>query len=206
MGCDRHSSSEELEQYSIGALSEPEAAGLEEHLLVCPECQKQLEETDRYVACMRKATRTLITEPPPRHADAWQAWIRFLKGPAPIALMLVALAVVVVRVVLPLKEAPGPPPVAVALEATRGDGNATVQGGTRLSLVMDLSGVPEFPKYRTELVTFRGIQMLTGIERASNNRLVWTTPGPLGAGLYWVRILEPGPSGRLLREYGLNVK
>ncbi len=39
----------------MNRLSEPEAAPVEEHLLVCEECRARLTESDEYVAAMRAA-------------------------------------------------------------------------------------------------------------------------------------------------------
>jgi hypothetical protein len=50
-----HPDEGELEKYSMADLREEEAAGFEEHLLICQHCQQRLAETDVYVAAMRRA-------------------------------------------------------------------------------------------------------------------------------------------------------
>jgi anti-sigma factor RsiW len=52
----RHISEELLEQYAVsGSLPEAELAPLEEHLLICPDCQDPLKELDEFIATMRLA-------------------------------------------------------------------------------------------------------------------------------------------------------
>lgn len=42
-----------LEEYAFGRLNEAEAAILEEHILVCEQCQLALVETDDYIRLMK---------------------------------------------------------------------------------------------------------------------------------------------------------
>jgi hypothetical protein len=51
----RHLDEGELERYLMAGLREEEAAGFQEHLLNCGECELRLAETDAYVASMRRA-------------------------------------------------------------------------------------------------------------------------------------------------------
>jgi anti-sigma factor RsiW len=44
-----------LDAYALDRLAEPDAASVEEHLLVCGECREQLAAWDEYVAAMRAA-------------------------------------------------------------------------------------------------------------------------------------------------------
>lgn len=44
-----------LERYAMGMLSDSETGPLEEHLLVCHECQDRLRAVDEYVAAIRAA-------------------------------------------------------------------------------------------------------------------------------------------------------
>ncbi len=55
-----HIDDDALEAYSMGRLAEAEAAPLEEHLLVCPECQDRLAGWDEYIAAMRAAMEKLM--------------------------------------------------------------------------------------------------------------------------------------------------
>ncbi|MGJ5813669.1 hypothetical protein [Paludibaculum fermentans] len=50
-----HIAEDSFEQYSMGTLEDSQLAPLEEHLLVCHECQDRLKTTDEFVATMRAA-------------------------------------------------------------------------------------------------------------------------------------------------------
>ena len=55
VGLGSHFAQDVLEQYALGMLSEDGCADVEEHLLICPRCQTQLEEADKYVSVVRSA-------------------------------------------------------------------------------------------------------------------------------------------------------
>jgi hypothetical protein len=57
-----HFAQDVLEQYALGTLSEEGCAGLEEHLLICPRCQTQLEETDKFISVLRSACVLAVTK------------------------------------------------------------------------------------------------------------------------------------------------
>jgi protein-arginine kinase activator protein McsA len=50
-----HFSEDVLERYSLNMLSEQGCADVEEHLLLCPRCQTQLEQVDKYNRVLRSA-------------------------------------------------------------------------------------------------------------------------------------------------------
>jgi len=52
-----HISDDSLEQYTMGTLPEPDLNLVEEHLLICEECQDRLKATDAYVVAMRSALK-----------------------------------------------------------------------------------------------------------------------------------------------------
>jgi Putative zinc-finger len=62
-----HPSEEVLEQYLFGSLPEPEAEGVEEHLLVCHSCIEFAEQLLVFVQSLRT---TLIAEPNVRSAGS----------------------------------------------------------------------------------------------------------------------------------------
>jgi anti-sigma factor RsiW len=51
----RHMNAEQVEKYSLGELSDEEAALFDEHLLLCEACRTNVEASDAYVAAMREA-------------------------------------------------------------------------------------------------------------------------------------------------------
>ena len=48
-----------VEEYLRGTLRPANAAAFEDHYITCPKCADALEETDRFIAAMRKAGRHL---------------------------------------------------------------------------------------------------------------------------------------------------
>ncbi len=50
-----HFSQDALELYALGVLSEHGCSDVEEHLLICPQCQTQLEAADEYIRVVRTA-------------------------------------------------------------------------------------------------------------------------------------------------------
>jgi anti-sigma factor ChrR (cupin superfamily) len=50
-----HISEDQMDRYAARSLAEPEAAAVEEHLVMCAFCQDRLELTDEFVAAMRAA-------------------------------------------------------------------------------------------------------------------------------------------------------
>jgi hypothetical protein len=58
-----HPTTEAFEEYAFKRLSEADTETLEEHLLVCPECQTSLAEVDEYILLMKQATARLQTDP-----------------------------------------------------------------------------------------------------------------------------------------------
>jgi anti-sigma factor RsiW len=55
----RHMDAEEIERYSLGGLSPEDAAPFDEHLLICEQCQANVEASDAYVAAMRGAAQRI---------------------------------------------------------------------------------------------------------------------------------------------------
>lgn len=60
MRCD-YIEGDDLELYALDRLAEPDAAPVEEHLLVCEECRERLTECNAYVRAMRGALAALST-------------------------------------------------------------------------------------------------------------------------------------------------
>ena len=52
-----HISEDLLDQYALKRLPEAEVAALEEHLLICPECQDRLQLTDDFIEALRDVKR-----------------------------------------------------------------------------------------------------------------------------------------------------
>ena len=55
----RHIDDDDLERYVLGQLSEADAVLIDEHLLVCQECQDRLAHVNQRVQAMRASRRRL---------------------------------------------------------------------------------------------------------------------------------------------------
>src|SRR5579864_183395 len=78
-GIGSHLEEPQLEEYSMGTLSEANLEAFEEHLLACNSCQDRLLEMEAYVNAMRSASPKLREARQPFWADLFQrprpAWI-----------------------------------------------------------------------------------------------------------------------------------
>jgi anti-sigma factor RsiW len=52
----RHASENDLEEYVLGRLPEPDLASVEEHLFVCDRCRERLRALDEFIELLRVAT------------------------------------------------------------------------------------------------------------------------------------------------------
>src|SRR5215831_15998532 len=59
-----HIADEVLESYSLNHLAPSEADAVEEHILVCEQCQIKLQEVDEFVAIVRRAAGNLEKRKP----------------------------------------------------------------------------------------------------------------------------------------------
>lgn len=204
-----HIEEDVLELYSLGRLSEPASADLEEHLLVCHSCQERLEQTDDFVRAFRMAVRDFPPKPAPK--ARWRTRLKlWLAGPGwrpvPVAAALAMLAVATVG--LAPRDAAGRE-TDVKLSALRGSGSGavtTVEAGHKLRLDLDAKGL--LPgNFRVELADASGRKVWQSTAPAviQNEAIRTSVNRPLSTGLYWVRLYEPA-SGRLVREYGLRVR
>lgn len=199
---DPHPCEDVLERYCLGTLPVVEIETFEEHLLVCGACQDRLRETERYVKTMQAA----LTEPSCVSLRPQRlAWVNrpaiWLSGAA----ALLCLFALLPRLYMGRDAAP----LAVTLELTRG-GESTLRArapaGRPLLLRLDGRGVPVLPAYRIQIVDARGNEVFQSPAAPSGTSLTAAAPGRLARGLYWVRLCEPAPSGRVLREFGLELR
>jgi len=76
-----HIAEDALECYAMGKLSDEENVPLEEHLLICPQCQTRLEQMDEYIQVIKAAASDLSRRP----ASNLRGFLPELKNAAPIA-------------------------------------------------------------------------------------------------------------------------
>ena len=193
----QHFEDDDLERYSMGAMSEKVAASFEEHLLICAACRKRLDDCDEFVAAIKTAASRFRDSAADRMPPATAHTINVFRPSWLLALASVALAWVLVRAGNFL-DASTPQPV--ALVATRGAlPGADAKAGERLALSPDATGLPSFPSYRVDVVDAVG----RPVASAEWKQSPVITPR-LAEGMYFVRISSH--TGELLREYGLAVK
>jgi anti-sigma factor RsiW len=182
---DRHMDPEELEKYAMGDAPVDEAERIEEHLLVCASCRRNLSETENYVRSMAHAA-SAIRRSPPRFR-----WVTVFGAVACVAVLAVFLRWSGTRQA----------PLAVSLAAVRGAVSASATAGRALELHPDLTGLAASSSYRLEMVDHDGARLWQGeLARPRQSAVVPSQP----SGTYFVRVYSP--RGELLREYGLEVR
>jgi hypothetical protein len=201
-GIGSHLEEPQLEEYSMGMLSEASLEAFEEHLLACDSCQDRLLEMEAYVNAMRSASPKLREERQP-------FWASLFKWPRPAFVAAFAMGVVVLAVARIWIVTP---PIrtemaSVVLHSSRGiEGLETARApsGKRLSLTVDLAELPAFPSYRMEIVDATGKLMWQAVAHPENGKITQPTTNGLRAGQYYVRLYAPG--GALLREFSLGIE
>jgi hypothetical protein len=199
-----HPSQEILEEYLFHRLPEALAAQVEEHLLICPNCQDTLAEADRFVSALRFA----VTQPQPaaQASRGWRTVLDALPHQPKWAIHLAALALVLLAFVAVRKDFAKPlAPVAVTLSSVRGAGPLSpAPAGRPLHLSIEAPDLIPGRDYRMELVDASGGLIWKGAATESAGKLVAEVSEPLSAGVHWVRLY--GANSELLREFGLLVK
>ena len=223
-----HATEELLEEYSFGRICEPQLGWLEDHLLICPQCQSELDEIEEYKVFMkaglasfekdRQAAAGLLDspndlEPVARLSSAsrkalsgYLAWPR-MPGTQSLlaAALLLVLAGITVAWRMQLSRVALAPVATVQLFALRGgDGYAArAPSGRPLDLVFNRRDLSVDLSYRAELVHSLGRQVWSGSVRIADQNLSIRVERPLPAGAYWVRLYSS--DGQLLREFGLRI-
>jgi anti-sigma factor RsiW len=190
-----------LEKYAMRLLSDQESAPLEEHLLVCQECQHRLEELDEFVRVAKTALASLEARPAPQQLP--------VRNPrkisrSPKTLWAIGLAAVLLIGFEPVVRSSG---AAVALTTERGASALTrTQAGWGIVLKMDVTQIAQPDGYQLEVVDAVGQPVWHAAAEASDNQLTATVGKYLAPGRYWVRLYDTGTPWTLLREYGLDVE
>lgn len=190
MDNNRHLEAEEIESYSLQTTPESDVARVEEHLLVCTDCQKRVESSDVFVRAMQDASRDLRAKKAP-------AARRFGVGMPLFALACAVVVLAAVSFLFP-RHTGEIPPFAVSLSAIRGAaGEAQAPAGKTLNLQLDLTGIMHDLDYRVYVVDQNG--KAVAMTTTSHPSIP-----PLQRGTYFVRLYSPGDE--LLREYALEVQ
>jgi hypothetical protein len=191
-----HINEETLDRYALGALSEDEAAALEEHMLGCEACQSLLRRADDFAAAFRVAA----VAPDARPARGW--WPRFRLRSAGLA-TAAAMAAGVLFVATQRDLGPVAPAV-VALHALRGpESPAQVPAGKPAWLTFDIASDSQ-QSYTARIVDLAGAEVVSGTPSWKDGRLGVTVAG-LRKGSYWVRVYRQG-SPEPIVEYGIEAR
>jgi len=172
-------------------------APIEEHLLLCTQCQETLARVDTFIATMKSAAATVEAPLPETF------WSRWLGTPRRIAIAFgtaaLVVGVAVAAALYPSRTSLNPAPVAlVALQSFRGDIVQTAPAGRPLELRVPASDLPARVGFRLEVVTSSGAMVWNG--DPGDRRLL----KGLTAGAYFVRLYDA--NGELQREYSLRVE
>ncbi|HVP49487.1 MAG TPA: hypothetical protein VMT32_22995 [Bryobacteraceae bacterium] len=198
-----HISNEALERYAMGSVPEPALAEIEEHLLVCSQCQQQLKEIDEYIGAMRRAAQELQEED-----ESWKRfWMRvsrtltFRRLGWAMAVTALVLGAVALRVATRTERSAEP--FALMLETSRGSEMQHAPARRKLAITLDVKGLPVFSRYALELVDERGRLQLESQVTAEQSIVRTSVPDGLPRGTYFIRLYSP--LKELLREYGLQI-
>jgi len=194
-----HACDDQLERYAMSQLAESELGEMEEHLLVCQQCQDALALTDRYLIGMRHAARGMARHPRVEKRPWFQGLLPVRTMSWAVGLAALGLFVFAGTQWLPLRNGA---PAVVVLEATRGADatvNSSAPAGRALSLMLDLAGVPTLSEYAVEIVDGGGRPVFRTSAAAAGGELHVGVAAGLAGGVYYVRVYTPGQE--LLREY-----
>lgn len=201
-----HPSSDVLECYSLGNLSETEVEQVEDHLFVCARCQDELAQIDSYIQDLKEACQEVERRTVREPAGLMDRLRRAFALPRPV--WAGALAALLVAVILPLTrfETVSRVPAEVRLSTIRGADSTSTQAAARrpLLLQLDISTLSPSEPFRAEIVNHSGSPIRTEAPVRDGAHLSLAVRQPLAPGRYWVRLYDP--SGSLVREYGLELK
>jgi hypothetical protein len=197
-----HPAEEILEEYAFNRLGDAQAAALEEHILICADCQKNLEDIDEYILLMKTATAEYAARP------------TVIRPALAVKVTWLAAAAFIVLVSVPgllkalgrWRAEPASTTAPVVLAALRGGDNTTIAQGPAerpLELSMEAADLPD-AAYRVEVVNAVGEREWGGAPTASHGTLSVEITKGLKPGTHWVRLFAS--RGDLVREFGLRLR
>ncbi len=210
-----HPSSDVFEEYAFQRLSEADTDAVEEHVLVCPECQTSLAATDEYILLMKRATAQIESLVRPTFAHPIlagrgkriQRIQTFAIAMAAMFLLCVGVVVMGARFGWPASASTSAMPAeSVQLMALRGGDDALLnhaRAGRPIDLHIDVTGLAAADRYRVEIVNSLGQRTWDAEVASSTAPLAAHVPKGFRRGQYWVRLYS---NGRLQREFGLTVE
>jgi hypothetical protein len=200
-----HPTEEALEEFALDRLPDELVKELEEHLLICRQCQDSVSEIDRFVFTFRAYAHQKAAHRVPAASlwrDALAALPRLVMSKTNVAPVLV-LAILVLAIVQPGPPT-SPPSVAVTLTSMRGSTGAlsVVPEGKPLELSIDAPDLNlEKGPFQVQIVDSTGNLIWTGRAAQTGGKVTAPLPKPLLRGIYWVRLYAG--NSELLEEFGL---
>jgi hypothetical protein len=197
----RHGTEEEFELYLRGGLSRVEVTELEEHMMACPDCVDQLEETRQFTGAMREALRgdleTRSTEE--RSAASILASVfRFRFAMAAVAVLLIA--GIVGGIVYTRGGGRLAPMATLELTAMRGE---MVEVARAQGLYLKLTDAPA-GAFRVQVVDAVGRPEWDGNVSGGEAGVGIRLDKELPEGPHFVRLYSA--QGTMLHEYGFRVR
>ncbi len=188
-----HPSDDSLELFALGHYRSEDLAFLEEHLLLCVDCQRRLRDIDAYVALMAKGTKE-IQQNPPRHQRAL------------VVCSGVLAASILVFCLMSYFRSEHDQDAEIRLAAVHGKADPPLAApvGKSLTLKVDLTEVAPSPTYRLDVVSSSGNVIWTTIAKSDTRQLVLHVEKRLDRGTHWIRLCSD--TGQVLREYALRVQ
>ena len=206
---DSHFNEELLEKYAVGQLADGQDALIEEHLLMCIECQVRLSDIDDYVRGMKIAMAELKTGAAPWR-QRLPEWVFGRSGRGlfsiPMPVWVTGLTVLAVALLIPHWQTSAVPSE-ISLTASRGAHSGFMAHGSahgKILLKIDAASIPASTSYQLQVVDASGREILRTSLSPQQAEILAPIPMELPKGRYWVR-LSAAPNLKLLQEYGLSV-
>lgn len=198
----QHLSAEQLEEYALQRLSGEALDRVEEHLLLCHGCCRELEQVEQFITAFKVAAQRVEQ----KQSEPREAWWQKPRLWAPtLATGLAGLLILTV----PLTRPSGSGETAtVSLQASRGDllGSVPAPAARPLVFEADLTELGAPAVLFWEIVNAEGTRLESSLQPAASSRLTIRPGRPLPAGQYWIRLNAGNAEGPLLREYGVRVQ
>jgi hypothetical protein len=196
---DLHPSEDQWEEYALGRVRGLALDSLDDHLLLCDQCQDKLAQLDAFINGLKLQQGHSVWRPKltPEAGRSWSrpAWLFRSAAIAGVAAAGIA-ALLLARNIAPAA------PQKLVLESYRGSPDATPQArpGAPLDLSADLTDLPPGADPYIEVAAADG-KIVKSKTLSPNGRAV--IPKGLPEGVYWIRLYAP--ETRLVREFGLRV-
>jgi len=182
-----------IERYSLGRVEEPELTEVEEHLLICSQCQERVEAEDQFT----RAARAALSRKESAAREPSRPWSYLTTRWAGLA--YAGAAVLAIFFLLPLG-VHAPAVQTIRLSSLRGPSErASARANTALQLKLDVTGLAP-GAYGAELADTAGKPLWRQSKPVTGAELELDVADRLPAGSYWVRLYR-GPDQ--VREFSL---